>query len=150
MICSFVLRSPICPNCQKICSSTQKVFFDFDNKDCTQCQQYALLVEIKEAQIDKLKSNTQTITDMKEKINELKGNIASTDKLLTQKDNELAKYKQIIESLKTELNALRITNDTENVAPRNEQTESFSNANLILHEKSEEVIQALAPIKLQK
>lgn len=142
-----MLRSTNCPNCQKSCLPTKKVYVDFDTKDCTQCQQYGLLIEIKEAQIDKLKSNAQTFTEMKGKIDELKGKIANTDKLLTQKDNELAKYKQIIESLKIELNALRITNDAENVAPKNNQTEKLNNVNLLLHEKSEGMVQALAPIK---
>lgn len=141
-------RSPTCPNCAKNSQPTKKVYLDFDNKDCSQCQQYAMLIDIKETQIDTLKSNTQSITDMKKemtknqlKYDELMTKIANTNKMLMQKENELLKCQQTIESLKRELSALQI-NDTENVAP--------NKADLLLHEKSGEVIQALAPIIQQK
>lgn len=136
------IRSPICPNCQKNCESTKKVFLDFDKKDCTNCQQYSLMMEIKEAHIDKLNINSKAIKDLKEenakiqrKCDELSGKLINAVKELKQKDNELADHQQTIEILKTEINALRITNNIENMAPKNEQT------------GNSDVIPALAPIK---
>ncbi|XP_055323098.1 E3 ubiquitin-protein ligase TRAIP-like [Sitodiplosis mosellana] len=133
-------KSPTCPNCQKNCQSTQKVFLDFDKKDCTHCQQYALLIEIKESRIDKLNIELKNeIAKSRLQFDELKRKIANTDKVLAQKDNDLAKCQQTIDVLKSELNAVRTTNDTENVAPKNERTENTDKAALILREKSEEM-----------
>lgn len=108
------------------------MFLDFDKKDCTQCQQYSLLIEIKEARIDKLNNDLKDeIAKSRLEFDELKRNAA-------QKDNDLAKYKKTIETLKTELNALRIKNDIEKVTLNNEQMENIGKAALILHEKSVE------------
>lgn len=136
------IRSSICPNCQESCDSTKKIFLDFDKRDCNNCEQYSLMMEIKEAHIDKLNKNSKTIKDLKEenaknqrKCDELSGKLTNTVKELKEKDNELATHHQIIEILKTEINALRITNNIENMAPKIEQTENS------------DVIPALAPIK---
>lgn len=104
------------------------MFLDFDKKDCTQCQQYSLLIEIKEARIDKLNNDLKDeIAKNRLECDELKRNVA-------QKDNDLAKYQKTIEMLKTELNALRI----EKVTLNNERMENIEKAALILHEKSVE------------
>lgn len=89
------------------------------------------MIEIKEAHIDKLNMNSKAIKDLNEKnaknqrkCDELSGKLANTVKELKQKDKELADHQQTIKILKTELNALRISNNIENMAPKNEQTEN--------------------------
>lgn len=109
--------------CAVGCDSTtnKKVFLDFESKDCNECAQYKMLIDIKETQIDKAKTKCETITDEMEflkldnttnetKIFDLSKKLAQKDKVLTEKDLELAKLNQVINALKNELSRVRTIN----------------------------------------
>lgn len=95
----------------------QKIYLDFDRKDCNQCQQYSLLMEIKENQIEKLNTQHKDFNKkMKAKeleIRELKAENAQNTEVITKKNNELTNIERTVALLKKELNELRITKDNE-------------------------------------
>lgn len=118
----------------------KRIFLDFDHKDCSQCQQYTLLMEIKENQIGKLKAEHATATEkitalqnnlkIKEsKLSELEAQTMKDEAIIKKNSNELEKFEQTIALLKKELNELRITKNDKMEEPNNNLTENINIVN---------------------